>query len=147
MKKELLVVLGLTLGLSADIGIDFLGTAYHTNRDVKYNETPALFGVNYMFDEGFEVGASTYVNSYDDRTYAFYVGYRQPIYETEDLTLGVFANVGYQNGYEDDYGNDVRPILFYGGPYAEYKNFYVKMGLTEKLIVGVVGYRFDTFKF
>ena len=137
--NKLLLLLTLTLGLSADIGVEFFGTSYHFNREIDYNEEQKYFGVVWRPDDtNFEVGASTFENSYNERANALYVGYLQPLYK-EEVELGIFADVGYYlQGYED------KPIMFYGGIYGEYKNVVLKIAGTDKLIAVTVGYEFDT---
>ena len=98
--KKILLILGLTLGLSADIGVEFLGMGYHYNKDVDRNSNQKYFGLVYIDEANWEVGISTFENSYYERSNAVYVGYRQPLYE-EDFTVGFFVDAGYVSGYED----------------------------------------------
>ena len=137
--RNVLLLIALTLGLSADIGVEFFGKSYHFNRDREYNEDQKYLGLVYRpNDTNFEIGVSTFENSHYERSNAVYIGYQQPLYEADNTEFGIFADVGYQSGY------DGKPMLFYGGVYGEYKNIYMKLTGTDKLIAVTFGYNLDT---
>ena len=122
--------------LTADIAIEPFGTVYHFDREKDYNENSQYVGITYRHEQ-FELGVATYINSHDERTKTAFVGYRQPLYK-EEVELGIFADIGYKDGYDNNH------ILFYGGVYAEYENFYTKIAVNDSMVACVVGYNFNT---
>ena len=147
-KLKLMLLVLATTGLSADIAIEPFAATYHWDRDKEWNEgsNHQYIGVSYIFDSvktntgNFEVGAATYINSHDERTKALYVGYRQPLYKEGNVDLGIFADIGYRDGYGEDSN-----ILIYGGAYARYYDFYLKLAGNSEMVGVNVGYIFTRF--
>ncbi len=133
MLKYLLL---LTSFLFGDVAVEFYGTSYHFDREKDYNENNKYVGLVYKFENNFEVGVASYENSHYERSNDIYIGYMQPLYESEDVELGVFADGGYRGGYDSH-------VLFYGGLYAEYMDVYTKLAGNSKMLGLVVGYNFS----
>ncbi len=127
----------LTSFLFADIAIEPFGTVYHFDREKDYNENNKYVGITYRYDQ-FEFGVATYENSHYERTKTAFVGYREPLYQ-EAVELGIFADIGYKDGYDNNH------ILFYGGVYAEYENFYTKVAVNNNMVACTIGYVFKGF--
>ena len=129
MKKYMLIglllsFLNLSQAAEHSIAIEPFLQSYHWDRDKGYNETHKHVGLVYRYDQ-FELGVATMINSHDIRSNSVYIGYREKLYETEDLELGFFMDGGYRSGYH-------KKVLGYVGLYSEYKDFYIKVAANQK---------------
>ena len=131
---KILILLLAPLLIFSDIAIEPYAASYHFDRDKDYNEDHKYIGLVYRYDQ-YEIGVSTFKNSHYKRTNSFYAGYRQPVYEYNDVEFGIWGDIGYQTGYN-------RKLLIYGGLYGEYENIYIKLAGNSKFIGATVGYVF-----
>lgn len=122
------------------IAIEPFATSYHFDRDRDYNEEHKYLGLVYRYDK-FEFGIATMENSFNKKSNSFYVGFREPIYKEDDVEIGFFVDGGYKTGYKTN-------LLFFGGLYTEYKDFYIKLAVSPRLLGATAGYvfRFDGFE-
>ena len=137
LKLILTICLSFTFLTAGELAIEPYTQIYHYDRDRDSNENTKYLGLVYRYDN-FDIGVATYENSHYTRSQAAYVGYRYPLYEKNDLTLGIFGLVGYRTNYEQS-------IIAYGGPYVEYQRVYFKVNINGKFVgatLGLILFRF-----